>query len=285
MLPVKHMVIEGVRCVVYDSAPSAGEEAVVFVHGNPGPSDDWEVLAPRVAGLARVIAMDLPGYGRAEHPYRFDFTVTGYARYLGALLERLGVRRVHLVLHDFGGGFGLSWAAQHPDQLVSLTLINTGVLRGYRWHRFARIWQTPILGELFQLTASAGMMKRALDAANPKPMPREFVERIFGYSDWAHRRAVLELYRATRDPDAEFNRIGDIQIDQPTCVIWGDGDPYLPVKYAEAQRDVFRNCEVHALSGLGHWPYIDDPVLVGDLLIKFLQRHVAPAATSLGRPQ
>ena len=70
MLPGRDVVISGVRSVVYDSDPDRDREAVVFVHGNPGPMDDWEELAPAVAQRARVIAMDLPGYGRAEHPSR-----------------------------------------------------------------------------------------------------------------------------------------------------------------------------------------------------------------------
>ena len=100
--PVDH-VVAGVRCAIYDSDPSQQEEAVVFVHGNPGPMDDWEELAPAVATLVRVVAMDMPGYGRAAHPRNFDYTVDGYGRYLGALLDHLAVERAHLVLHDFGG--------------------------------------------------------------------------------------------------------------------------------------------------------------------------------------
>src|SRR5207247_2418303 len=94
--PVDH-VVAGVRCAVHDSDPTR-REAVVFVHGNPGPMDDWEELAPAVATFARVVAMDMPGYGRAEHPRRFDYTIEGYGRYLGALLDHLSVERAHLVL-------------------------------------------------------------------------------------------------------------------------------------------------------------------------------------------
>jgi pimeloyl-ACP methyl ester carboxylesterase len=276
MLPVKDSVVNGVRCVVYDSAPHSSSEAVVFVHGNPGPSDDWDVLAPRVAKFARVIAMDLPGYGRAEHPHQFDFTVSGYATYLGALLDQLGVQRAHLVLHDFGGGFGLGWAAAHPDRVASITLINTGILKGYRWHKFAKIWQTPVLGELFQLAGTAALMQKALDADNPRPLPKDFAARVLGYADWNHKRAVLALYRATRNPDKDLGGavLNGKQIELPTCVIWGEGDAYLPVRYAEAQREVFPHAEVHTLPGLGHWPFVDDPQVVGDILTSFLQKQV-----------
>ena len=57
MLPVKHMVVNGVRTVVHDSDPLASQEAVVFVHGSPGPMDDWEELAPATAAIVRTIAM------------------------------------------------------------------------------------------------------------------------------------------------------------------------------------------------------------------------------------
>jgi pimeloyl-ACP methyl ester carboxylesterase len=198
------------------------------------------------------------------------------------VLEQLDVQRAHLVLHDFGGGFGLHWALQHPERFASATLINTGAMRGYRWHRFARIWQTPVLGELFQLTSSAAMLKRAIDHDNPKPVPLEFVERVMRYADWPHKRAVLELYRATRDPEKAFGHFIPAlhQLDRPACVIWGAGDPYLPVKYAELQREAFPRAEVHVLEGLGHWPFIDDPAAVRGILVPFLRRQAGAGASA-----
>ncbi len=276
MLSAKDLVIEGVRCAVHDTDPNGNPEAVVFVHGNPGPMDDWDVLAPAVAKFARVVAMDLPGYGRADHPRKFDFTVSGYARYLGAILERQGVRRAHLVLHDFGGAFGLAWAIEHPDAFASVTLINTGILEGYRWHKFARVWQTPVLGELFQMVGNRKLFKLALDRDNPKPMPDEFVDRVLEYADWNHKLAVLALYRASRNPDAAFGAFAARArgLDRPACVIWGAEDPYLPVEFAKKQKSVFPQAEIHILPGLGHWPFIDDPELVSGLVVAYLKRQI-----------
>jgi pimeloyl-ACP methyl ester carboxylesterase len=262
---------------VFDSEPGGRTEAVVFVHGNPGPMDDWEVLAPAAAAFARAVAMDLPGYGRAEHPHDFDYSVPGYARYLGALLDRLGVQRAHLVLHDFGGGFGLWWAHENPERFASVTLINTGALKGYRWHKFARIWQTPILGELFQLTTTRSMFEAAMNRDNPKPLPPAFVDRVMRYADWNHRRAVLALYRATRDTERYFGGLAPKlrELDRPACVVWGAADKYLPVRFAQQQLETFPRAEVHVLPNLGHWPFVDDPEAVLGVVIPFLQRQVA----------
>ncbi|MEV0298225.1 alpha/beta hydrolase [Nocardia sp. NPDC050710] len=276
VLEVTEHWVDGVRCAVHDSGPVDRREAVVFVHGNPGPMDDWAELAPTIAGFARVIAMDMPGFGRAQRPRTFDHSVVGHARFLGLLLDQLGVERAHLVLHDFGGAWGLRWGLDHLERLASLTLINCGVLDGYRWHRYAKIWQTPILGELFQLVSTPRAMHAALNHDNPKPLPRAYIDRVDGYADWGHKRAVLRLYRNSRDPAASFpeRNLGVAANALPTCVIWGDGDPYIPVRFAEQQRIHFPEAEIHILEGLGHWPFIDDPQAVLTPLAAFLRGQV-----------
>jgi pimeloyl-ACP methyl ester carboxylesterase len=282
MLPIFDVMVAGVRAAVHDSRPQADSDAVVFVHGNPGPMDDFEPLIPAVSELGRAVAMDLPGFGRASRPRDFDFSVLGYARYLGGLLDQIGVRRAHLVLHDFGGAFGLAWAAQHPERVASISLIGTGVVEGYRWHKYAKIWQTPVIGELFQLTATPGFFKAAIDHDNPIPIPREHVERVFGYADWGHKRAVLKLYRSARDLSGQVSAIKPVlsKLQVPVCVMWPDGDPYLPVAFAERQRETFPQAEVHILRGLGHWPTIDAPDAVLAHLLPFLQKQLSPQPSS-----
>ncbi|MFE6858467.1 alpha/beta fold hydrolase [Nocardia sp. NPDC057668] len=268
--------VDGVRCSVFDSGPRDRAEAVVFVHGNPGPMADWSEIVPEITGFARVIAMDMPGFGRAQRPKSFDHSVIGHARFLGRLLDQLGVERVHLVLHDFGGAWGLRWALDHRARLRSLTLIDCGVLEGYRWHRYARIWQVPMLGELFQLLSSPRLMHIALNRDNPRPLPRTYIERVGRHADWGHKRAVLRLYRTSRDPAGAFpERNLGIEVNGlPTCVLWGSRDPYIPVRFAEQQRRYFPEAEVHVLDGLGHWPFIDDARAVATPLTAFLRTHV-----------
>jgi pimeloyl-ACP methyl ester carboxylesterase len=161
------IVVEGVRAPVLQTGPRGDEEAVVFVHGNPGSSRDWDDLLERTGTFARAVATDMPGFGRADKPSGFDYTVQGYARFLAGALDSLGIRRAHLVLHDFGGPWGLTWAAANPDSLASVVLVNTGVLTGYRWHYLARIWRAPVLGELFPVEHAA-LQRQAFPSAEVK---------------------------------------------------------------------------------------------------------------------
>ncbi len=272
------IVVDGVRAPVREVGPAGSEDAVVFVHGNPGSSRDWDDLLTRTGGFARALAPDMPGFGSADKPRDFDYTVPGYARFLGSALGTLGVRRAHLVLHDFGGPWGLTWAAAHQDSVASVVLINTGVLVGYRWHYLARIWRTPVLGELFQATTTKPGLRLLLRHGNPRGLPRHFIDRMYRDYDWGTKRAVLRLYRATPPGTLEAPLPAMREIDPPALVVWGAHDPYISVKHAERQRQAFPSAEVVALDGSGHWPFADDPERVAEIVVPFLRSHTEAAA-------
>lgn len=267
--------VDGIEDRVILAGPDAASEAVVFVHGNPGSADDWGALAEACgAREMRAIALDMPDFGETRAPDGFEHTVAGYATFLEHALQKLQVERAHLVLHDFGGPFGLVWAAAHPEQLASVTLIDTGILPGYRWHRMARIWRTPLLGELSQALAFRSGFRRALAAAEPKGLPRQFMDRMYDQYDRRTKKAVLKLYRSTNDPGAAGAEFAAWMAprDIPALVIWGERDSYLPCSYAERQRDAFPSADVHVLPGSGHWPFVDAAPTVEGLLLDHLGR-------------
>jgi pimeloyl-ACP methyl ester carboxylesterase len=121
----------GTRTRLVQAGPADSAEAVVFVHGNPGSADDWEGLIGAAAGTGRrALAFDLPDFGETIAPDGFAHDVPAYATFVDEALAELGVERVHLVIHDFGGPIGLVWTMMHPDALASITLIDTGVMPG-----------------------------------------------------------------------------------------------------------------------------------------------------------
>ncbi|MGH3737490.1 MAG: alpha/beta fold hydrolase, partial [Micromonosporaceae bacterium] len=194
---MRSLVVDGVRTRLRGVGPADADEAVVFVHGNPGPSEDWAGLVGAAGGFARAVAWDQPGFGEADKPRDFPHTVAGHAGFIAGAVRALGLRRVHLVLHDFGGPWGLQWAAEHPESVGSVVLVNTGVLTGYRWHALARIWQTPVLGELFMATSTRSGFRAVMRRTEPG-LPEAAVDRLYhaGRAPGT-RRAVLRLYRAT----------------------------------------------------------------------------------------
>lgn len=270
--------IDGVRSPVLVGGRTGSDAAVVFVHGNPGSSQDWAGLMGQVGTFARCLAPDMPGYGDADKPDDFDYTTEGYARHLGGLLDELGVGRVHLVLQDLGGAWGLAWAAAHPAHLASLSLINIGALPGYRWHWFARLYRVPVLGEFLLVTITKPGLALVLRPGNPRPLPGTFIDSVVRqYRDPGARRAVLRFYRATPDLGAVTVQAAEAlrEANPPTLVLWGVGDPYVPIRYADVQRRYFPRAEIVTLPRSGHWPLVDDPDGVARALVPFLRARFA----------
>jgi pimeloyl-ACP methyl ester carboxylesterase len=264
----------GTSTRLVEAGPEDATTAVVFLHGNPGSCDDWEPLAGAVGGAGlRAVAFDLPDFGETIAPAGFEHSAPGYAAFVDAALAALGIERTHLVLHDFGGPIGLTWAATNAARIASITLIDIGILPGYKWHRLARIWRTPVLGELFMATATRRAFLMLVDRDEPRGLPRPFTERMYEQYDRRTKRAVLKLYRATDEPGApDPGLVAALKdADPPALVIWGGGDAYLPSTYAERQREFLSKAEVHVLPHSGHWPFADDPVEVERLLLDFLR--------------
>ena len=265
----------GTRTRLVQAGPADSPEAVVFVHGNPGSADDWEPLVS-AAGQAghRAVAFDLPDFGETIAPDGFAYDVPAYATFVGEALAELGIERVHLAIHDFGGPIGLVWAMMHAEALASITLVDTGILPGYSWHYLARIWRTPIAGEVLQATATRSLFRFLVNVQEPRGLPRPFVERMYDQYDRRTRRAVLKLYRATPDPGGMSESLIGLfrERDIPALVIWGEDDAYLPSSFAREQQRAFPSAEVHVLPASGHWPFADAPEVVERLLVEFLAR-------------
>ncbi len=274
----------GIRTIVRTAGLNDGDTAIILLHGNPGSSEDWVKIMPNLAELGRVIAPDMPGYGKSERPKKFKATVPAYGHYLSELLATLNVKKAHLVLHDFGGPWGMDWACRNPDRLASLTFCNTGVLPGYRWHKSARLWGIPIVGELLMAFLNYKRFRSVMNQQNPTPFPEDFIKYTYENMDAGMIRLMLRLYRSVPDPSKASIRYGK-QLAEiknlPVAVFWGAEDRHLPVKYANIQKQFFPDAEIHEMEGCGHWPFIDEPEKFKTTLYEFLAKQLPLSDTKL----
>jgi pimeloyl-ACP methyl ester carboxylesterase len=161
---------------------------------------------------------------------------------------------------------GLALAMAVPDRIERLVAIGVvPFLPGYRWHRVARIWRTPLLGELFMGYSYKGGIRRASREwlAAPGPAPPEMVDDVWSHWDHGTQRAILKLYRSAPPAvlAAAGERLGDVKA--PALVAWGEDDPYLPPSFAHALGEALGGpVEVVVLEGARHWPWRDRPELV-----------------------
>jgi haloalkane dehalogenase len=113
----------GARMAVVDEGGGEGPP-LVLLHGNPTWSYLWRKVIPVLAPERRVLAPDLIGHGRSGKP-DIGYRLADHIRYFDGLLDGLGLDRVVLVLHDWGGSVGLDWARRHPDRVAGLVLTET----------------------------------------------------------------------------------------------------------------------------------------------------------------
>jgi pimeloyl-ACP methyl ester carboxylesterase len=268
--------VDGVSTRVIQAGPRTARTAVVFVHGNPGSSRDFDSLVAKTGRFARAVAFDVPGFGRADDRPGGPYTTDGAARFIEDLTKRLRIRHVHLVLHDFGGPWGLEWGGQHGNRLDSVVLIDTGVFIGYYGHPAALVWHTPLAGEVQVGTTTRQSFAAYLQANNPRPLPNRFVNRMYDDFDRPTRCAMLHYYRDVSNPD-QMGRQQAASLRKrvrPALVVWGAQDPYVPASLAQTQKQAFPTAEIHVLQGDGHWPFVDEPRRVERLVIPFLRRVV-----------
>jgi len=244
--------------VSWRSAPSAGTP-VLYVHGVPNSSAMWQPFLARTGG----VALDLPGFGDSVKAGTFPYSIAGYDGFIERFLDWLALERVSLVMHDWGAA-ALSLAQRQPERIERVVLIDAlPLFDGYPWHRTARIWRTPVLGELAMGSLTPRLLRVALRHANARPLPEYELAEMYATLDYATQRAILRLFRSVRAGTlaAAGSELG--RIEAPGLVIWGALDPYVPARAASQYRDALGgHCELLLLDDAGHWPWLDRPDVI-----------------------
>lgn len=261
----------GVRTHVLDEGE--GDDAVVCVHGNPDSGDCWKPLLDRAHDLGRVVAPDLPGFGRSERPGSFRADVDTFDRWLPAVCDELGITKVRLVAHDWGG-YAFAAMAQRPQMLTKLAGFNVLPMDGgYHWHYVARlIWQRRGIGELSMLAMNGTTLSLLLPRASGTNSfyEPEFVANFTRYLDKGMKRAILQLYRSGTPQRLAWAGRRLEQVDCPKLLLWGEGDGYVSTRDGRRYAHWLGNCAFEPIPGAGHWPMVEAP-WIWDRLTEFLQ--------------
>ena len=263
---VSYRNVVGLRTAVRESGAGA---PIIFVHGNPDSADVWAPFLDRAGELGRVIAPDMPGFGRSARPGLVDFATL--KQWFRAFVDDLAVDRYRLVVHDWGA-VALAAAALRPEQLEKLVVIDAMPLSAaYRWHWLARVWRAPVLGELavFGMRRSTMAVLSRLSSPRPGPMDDEFLDDATRYLDTGMRRAILGMYRSADPGVLRAAGVGLEEVRCPALVVWGEGDPYLGTEEAHRYGAALTGSTVDIVPGVGHWCFREDPAVV-DRVVKFL---------------
>ena len=252
---------------IYVEQQGAGRPTL-FLHGNPDSSLMWHGVIAAMAPRFLCIAPDLPGFGRSELPENFHFQLEEMAACIDDLIRALKITEpLNVVVHDFGGPFGLAWAVKHPSRVRSLAIMNTIFFSDYEWHFWGKVWRRRPWGELSMSIITWFAFLASMKSGNPK-LPTEHIRRTYELFTPKVRRTVLHLYRAANPENFKGWEEQLLALTRRvlTCVLWGDRDPYVSRAFAER----FGAQKVWHFPENGHWLPVENPEIVAARLLEFL---------------
>jgi pimeloyl-ACP methyl ester carboxylesterase len=210
----------------------------------------------------------MPGF-TGPLPAGFAATKEAYADWAIGEAERLAAAHgpVDLVGHDWGAIIVQRVAMMRPDLVRSWALSNAVIDPDYRGHRVARIWNTPILGELFMAVSGAGKLVQSL---TQQGVPADVAaEEGRQWANKDKRRAILKLYRSANGLNFGVDWAQDLDaLKGPGALVWGEGDPYVDIAVAERAAER-HGAALHRIAGAGHWAIAERPAEVAAALKAF----------------
>ena len=259
---------------------------VVLLHGFPEGAFIWDVVMAGLINVARCVAPNLRGYERSSSPlgvkaYRAKHVVADIA----ALIESIGAPIDLLVAHDWGGAVAWNLAAQQPELMKQLLIINSPHPATF----LRELRDSPV-----QQAASAYMNFLCREDAAALLAENDF-ERLWpfftnmGGAPWldearrAQYRALwreglegaLNYYRASplRPPTAPCDAIhrlvfppGFVNVKVPTTVLWGEADTALPITLLDGLAGFVEQIDIQRVPGASHWIVDEQPgLLIGTI--------------------
>jgi pimeloyl-ACP methyl ester carboxylesterase len=255
--------------------------AILFIHGLTGSRRNWAHLVDALNTDHRVLAPDLFGHGTSAKPMG-DYSLGAHAAALRDLLDLLGISRVTLVGHSFGGGIAMQFCYLFPDRVERLVLVASGGL-GRDVSRLLRAATLPGAELILPLIASSWVRARVeatgriLTRAGLRASP-ETTEIWRGFTTLADadtRRAFLATTRGVIDPGGQTISAHDhlpMGALIPTLVVWGTRDRLIPPWHATAAHQAIAESRVVLFEGAGHFPHLDEPERFAQVLGDFMAR-------------
>ena len=238
-----------------------GDEAVVMVHGNPTWSFYYRNLVLAMRGQMRCIVPDHIGCGLSDKPQDFDYTLPNHIRNLTALLDSLQLKRIHLIVHDWGGPIGLGTLLPQAEKLGRVVILNTAAFADTVVPWRIRLCRAPVLGE-WLVRGFNGFAWPATWMAVTKPLSGEVKDGfLFPYDSWANRIAT---HRFVVDIPSGRGTASDVALakiesalpvlhEKSVQIIWGGQDFCFNRHYYDRWRHLLPSAAASYLEDAGHY--------------------------------
>jgi pimeloyl-ACP methyl ester carboxylesterase len=276
-------VVDG-RKVNYVDIGEGDAPPVVFIHGLGGSWQNWLENIPAMAEGRRVVALDLPGFGRSEMPAD-PISITLFAKTVETLAQQLDLGHIAVVGNSMGGFTAAEVAIRHPDRIERLVLVDAAGISiaeaGKVAQRLGRLIVSgggQELGDPTRILRRPGFIQLAFGAVmrHPTRLKRDFLaEQLTGMG----APGFADSLQALLSYDFR-DRLSDIQV--PALVVQGEEDVLVPLGDAREFEKRIPHATSLMLADTGHVPMMERPATFNAALLEFLEQDVAPDEPSPG---
>jgi pimeloyl-ACP methyl ester carboxylesterase len=284
----KMLDVMGLRTRVLEDGDTGRGDPVVMIHGVGGWAENWrEVMSPIARTGRRAIAFDLPGFGESDPPgdvEHFGPRDPFYPRFVGALLDELGVASAHLVGNSMGGAVAFTAAVSQPERTRSLALVAGGGV-GTDVALFLRLCTlpgVPTLSRLFGRPEQArDVLRTCFYDARRIPETLYLEAERYGFASFGEfvnaLRSGVTIFGVRQSLREYWVGLAS-RFAGPVLVVWGREDRVLPVEHVAEAEDVMPQARVELIDRCGHLPQVERTDAFLGALLPFLDRAEAAAA-------
>jgi pimeloyl-ACP methyl ester carboxylesterase len=264
--------------VRYRAWEGPAEATFVLIHGLGGSHLNWLQVAPGLSGLGRVLALDLPGFGRSPRAGRGS-GLMDERRVLSRFIHELAAGQVVICGNSMGGGIGILQAAVEPDSVAGLVLTSSMLPRAAgRWPHpmvvgaFA-LYDTSTIGErvvntrMHRMDPKRGVrLGYRMIAADPRSIPDEVLQMDIALvrerqddpdAPAAFLEAARSILRLGKRPEVMARALDGVHC--PVLLLHGRRDRFVPAAFAEAALRRFPTWRGRIFPDLGHAPQMEAP--------------------------
>jgi len=243
-----------------DEGPRGGE-TVLMLHGNPTWSFYYRDLVREMSPSVRCIAPDHVGMGLSEKPSGYDYGLASRIADIEALVDSLGLGKVHLVVHDWGGPIGLGFAGRHPERVGRIVILNTAAFFLDRIPARIALCRAPVLGA-FLVRGLNGFAEAAtwMAMASRRLTWDERRGYLHPYDSWANRigihRFVQDIplkpdHPSRRALDEVFSGLSRLAAHEK-MILWGARDFCFDDAFLSRWREIYPDARTDRLENAGH---------------------------------
>ena len=247
---------------------------IVLIHGTAASLHTWDAWTDELKKTNRVIRMDLPAFGITGPNKNADYSLKAYTNFIHTFLFKLGLERFHIVGNSLGGNIAWNYAADHPDMVEKLILVDaSGLPTNKQPPAIFKMAKTPVLSSLFLYVTPKFLIKKNIEEVyeDDSKITEDLITRYHKMALRAgNRKAFIDRAKTDFKLDASVNLDKLKSIQTPTLLIWGAKDNWIPLDNGKRMDSIMVNSQLKVLENSGHVPMEENPIESLKLMNEFL---------------